>query len=79
MNTTIENPMSVGVFMIVVRARRPSHEPRWSWDTSKVTNMNHMFGGATSFNQDIILSWDTFNVTNMEHTFEREEEEEPDD
>ncbi|MDD3144673.1 MAG: BspA family leucine-rich repeat surface protein [Candidatus Gracilibacteria bacterium] len=34
------------------------------WDTSNVTNMNHMFWGAGTFNQDI-SNWDVSNVTDM--------------
>ena len=40
-----------------------------AWNTSSVTNMDHMFcNGATSFNQDI-SAWDTSSVTNMEGMF----------
>ena len=38
------------------------------WDTSNVTSMYCMFGGAHSFNQDI-GSWDTSNVTDMGRMF----------
>ena len=34
------------------------------WDTSNVTNMNHMFSNATNFNK-YIGSWNTSNVTIM--------------
>ena len=39
-----------------------------NWDTSKVTNMNHMFYNATNFNEDI-GKWDTSNVTDMSEMF----------
>jgi len=35
-----------------------------AWDVSGVTNMNGMFGGASSFNQDL-SDWDVSAVTNM--------------
>ena len=35
-----------------------------TWDVSKVTNMEGMFEGASTFNQDI-SGWDVSNVTNM--------------
>jgi surface protein len=38
-------------------------------DTSKVTNMEGMFKGAESFNQDI-SNWDTSKVTNMSYMFD---------
>lgn len=38
-----------------------------NWDTSYVTDMNHMFFGATEFNQE--LYWDTSRVTNMRNMF----------
>ena len=34
------------------------------WDTSSVTDMQHMFIDADDFNQDI-GDWDVSNVTNM--------------
>ena len=34
------------------------------WDTSRVTNMNDLFSGRTSFNTDISM-WDTSSVTTM--------------
>jgi len=40
----------------------------FAWDTSKVTNMSHMFNYAESFNQDI-SGWDTSNVTNKINMF----------
>jgi len=43
-----------------------------SWDTGLVTNMSHMFGDATSFNQ-ILNSWDTGLVSNMSWMFLRAE------
>ncbi len=38
------------------------------WDTSNVTHMGGMFGGATAFNQDI-SNWNTSNVTHMGSMF----------
>ena len=38
------------------------------WDTSNVSTMNNMFGGASAFNQDI-SNWNTSNVTNMGNMF----------
>ena len=38
------------------------------WDTSKVTDMSHMFSGATAFNQPL-NNWDVSNVTNMSYMF----------
>ena len=38
-----------------------------NWNTSSVTNMSHMFSGATSFNQP--LNWNTGSVTDMSHMF----------
>ena len=38
------------------------------WDTSNVTDMESMFNGADSFNQDIGL-WDSSNVTDRERMF----------
>ena len=38
------------------------------WDTSKVTNMNGMFGQCDSFNGNI-SAWDVSNVENMYDTF----------
>ena len=35
-----------------------------TWDTSRVTNMDYLFGGATLFNGDI-SKWNTGNVTSM--------------
>ncbi|MCK8462206.1 BspA family leucine-rich repeat surface protein, partial [Mycoplasma capricolum subsp. capricolum] len=40
-----------------------------NWDTSKVTDMEKMFSGATSFNQNISM-WNVSNVKNMEQMFE---------
>ena len=39
-----------------------------SWDMSSVTDMSHMFDGATLFNQDI-GAWDTSSVTDMSGMF----------
>jgi surface protein len=39
-----------------------------SWDTSNVTNMEHMFRDATLFNQDI-SGWDVSNVESFFRTF----------
>lgn len=38
------------------------------WDTSHVTQMRHMFQGATNFNQDI-SGWDTSSVQDMSYMF----------
>jgi len=38
------------------------------WDTSNVTDMNHMFYNSIDFNEDI-GNWDTSNVTDMNHMF----------
>ena len=38
------------------------------WDTSEVTDMRLLFGGAITFNQNI-GSWDVSNVTNMQWMF----------
>ena len=35
-----------------------------NWDVSNTTDMNSMFNGASSFNQDI-STWDVSNVTDM--------------
>ena len=40
------------------------NQPIGDWDTSKVTDMNHMFYLAIAFNQPI-GDWDTSKVTNM--------------
>lgn len=40
----------------------------WNWDTRNVTNMAHMFDGATLFNQPID-SWNTANVVDMQRMF----------
>ena len=39
-----------------------------SWNTSKVTDMSHMFSGATAFNQPL-NTWDVSNVTDMSYMF----------
>ena len=39
-----------------------------SWNTSNVTDMSHMFSGATAFNQPL-NTWDVSNVTNMSYMF----------
>ena len=39
------------------------------WDVSEVTNMESLFAGMSSFNEDI-SEWDTSEVTNMEKMFE---------
>ncbi|WP_434332998.1 BspA family leucine-rich repeat surface protein [Mycoplasma capricolum] len=38
------------------------------WDTSNITDMNHMFYWCFDFNQDISM-WNTSNVTNMQSMF----------
>ena len=43
------------------------------WNTSNVTNMNHMFSCAEEFNEDI-GGWDTSKVTNMSGMFLRAKE-----
>ncbi|MBN2714707.1 MAG: BspA family leucine-rich repeat surface protein [Deltaproteobacteria bacterium] len=40
-----------------------------SWDMSGITDMSHMFEGATSFDGDL-SSWNTANVTDMSHMFD---------
>ena len=53
-------------------------DPLWTripieyWDVSNVTNMENLFYGATSFNQDI-SRWDVSNVTNMSYMFSEAE------
>ena len=39
----------------------------YEWDTSKVTNMSHMFEGCN--NIEGISNWDTSNVTDMSYMF----------
>ena len=39
-----------------------------SWNTSNVTDMSHMFSGATVFNQPL-NTWDVSNVTDMSYMF----------
>ena len=39
-----------------------------NWDVSQVTNMEHMFNGASSFNQDL-SNWDVSQVTNIKYMF----------
>ena len=39
-----------------------------SWNTSNVTDMSHMFSGATAFNQPL-NNWDVSNVTDMSYMF----------
>ena len=39
-----------------------------TWDVSNITNMNHMFQGASSFNEDI-SGWDVSNVNSMMNMF----------
>ena len=41
-----------------------------NWDTSNVTDMNHMFYRAQKFNQDI-SDWDTSRVINMSYMFSK--------
>lgn len=38
------------------------------WDTSSITNMSHMFQGASAFNQPI-ENWDVSSVTDMSYMF----------
>ena len=40
-----------------------------TWDTSKVTNMEFMFDGASSFNQPL-NNWNVSNVEDMEGMFQ---------
>lgn len=44
------------------------------WDTSSITNMSHMFQGASAFNQPI-ENWDVSNVTNMSYMFAKKDDE----
>ena len=44
--------------------------PLEKWDVSRVTDMSHMFDGATAFKGGDISSWDTRSVTNMSHMFD---------
>ena len=39
-----------------------------SWNTSNVTDMSHMFSGATVFNKPL-NTWDVSNVTDMSYMF----------
>jgi len=43
-------------------------KPIGEWDVSNVTNMDSMFFGATTFNENI-SGWDVSNVTTMESMF----------
>ena len=49
---------------------RNFNEDITKWDTSKVTNMKHMFDDAYKFNQPI-GEWDTSKVTNMSNMFRK--------
>merc|ERR1711860_317750 len=44
------------------------HGPIGEWDVSRVTDMNAMFNGAESFNQDL-SKWDVSRVTDMRTMF----------
>jgi surface protein len=51
------------------RAQSNLNDPRVSgWDVSSVTNMAHMFAGATAFNQPLD-NWNVSKVTNMNNMF----------
>jgi len=42
-----------------------TYGPIANWDTSRVTSMNYLFNGKTTFNEDI-SKWDVSKVTDME-------------
>ena len=44
------------------------------WDTSSITNMSHMFQGASAFNQPI-ENWDVSSVTDMSYMFAKKDDE----
>ena len=51
-------------------AAKAKYGPIASWDTSGITNMNHLFYGMPDFNEDI-SRWNVSNVVTMDYNFSR--------